>query len=93
MAPGGLNAKVPPNGNKNQQFKDSAVWQAVLALSLRYSTVLLTNDKAFFRNRNPKEGLAENLVEDCSKAGTDVKGFYGIKLLPQNPVGFSLTCA
>ena len=73
-----VNAKVPPNGEKDQQFKDSAIWQAVLALSLRYSTVLLTNDKAFFRDRNPEKGLALNLVDDCARAGTDVKGFYGI---------------
>jgi hypothetical protein len=73
-----VNAKVPPNGEKNQQFKDSAIWQAVLALSVRYSTVLLTNDKAFFRDRDPQNGLAENLVEDCTKARTVVKGFYGI---------------
>jgi hypothetical protein len=72
-----VNAKEPPS-DRNQQFKDCAIWQAVLALSLRYSTVLLTNDKAFFRNRDPEKGLAENLVKDCTKAGTNVKGFYGI---------------
>lgn len=73
-----VNAKVPPNGEKNQQFKDSAIWQAVLVLSLRYSTALITTDNAFFRNRDPEKGLAENLVEDCSKAGRDIKGFCGI---------------
>ncbi len=73
-----VNAKVPPNGEKNQQFKDSAIWQAVLALSLRYSTVLLTNDKAFFRDRDAAKGLAKNLIEDCTKAGTVVTGFCGI---------------
>jgi len=73
-----VNSKLPPNGEKNQQFKDSAIWQAVLALSLRYSTVLLTNDKAFFRDKDPAKGLARNLVEDCIKAGTDVRAFYGI---------------
>ncbi len=72
-----VNAKMPPN-EKNQQFKDSAIWQAALALSVRYSTVLLTNDKAFFRDRDPEKGFAENLVEDCTKAGTAVRGFYGI---------------
>jgi hypothetical protein len=73
-----VNAKVPPNGDKNQQFKDSAIWQAVLSLSLRYSTVLLTNDKAFFHSRNPDEGLAKNLAEDCAKADVDVRCLYGI---------------
>jgi len=73
-----VNAKLPPNGEKNQQFKDSAIWQAGLALSLRYSTVLLTHDKAFFRDKDPANGLANNLIEDCSKAGTAIKGFDGI---------------
>jgi hypothetical protein len=72
-----VNAKLPPNGEKNQQFKDSAIWQSVLSLSMRYSTMLVTNDKAFFRERDPAKGLAENLISDCTSAGTSVTGFYG----------------
>ncbi len=71
-------AKLPPNGEKNQQFKDSAIWQAVLQLSRRHSTVLLTHDKAFFLNHDTKKGLAANLIADCHKVGTDVKIFDGI---------------
>jgi hypothetical protein len=72
-----VNAKVAPS-DKDQQFKDCAIWQAILALSLRYSTVLLTKDKAFFCDRDPKKGLANNLLADCAKAGGDVKAFCGI---------------
>lgn len=71
-----VNAKVAPNGEKNQQFKDSAIWQAVLALSSDYCVRLVTNDRAFLDNRNdPSMGLAKNLQEDCSKRGVRV-GIY-----------------
>lgn len=73
-----VNAKVPPNGRENQQYKDSAIWQAVLSLSMRFSTTFLTTDKAFFHERDPAKGLAENLVEDCAKAGTSVGIFFGV---------------
>lgn len=73
-----VNSKLPPNGDKDQQFKDSAIWQAVLALSGRYSTAFITNDKAFFQNRDPKKGLARNLVNDCRKIGTNVEAFCSI---------------
>jgi hypothetical protein len=73
-----VNAKLPPNGEKNQQFKDSAIWQAVLALSKRFCAVLLTNEKGFFVDRMPEKGLARNLIADCNTAGTQVNCFYGI---------------
>jgi hypothetical protein len=74
-----VNAKLPPNGDQNQQFKDSALWRAVLGLSIRYSAILLTNDKGFFCNRDPSKGLAENLIKDCTNAGTTVTAFHGIR--------------
>jgi len=46
-----VDARMPPNGEKNQQFKDSAIWQAVLALSSDYRVHLVTNDRAFLLNR------------------------------------------
>lgn len=72
-----VNAKVPPN-RKNQQFKDSAIWQAVLSLSKQFSVVLLTADKGFFIDRDPAKGLGENLINDCAEAGVTVKAYEGI---------------
>jgi len=40
--------------------------------------VLLTTDKAFFIDRNPAKGLAENLMNDCAEAGVTVKAYEGI---------------
>lgn len=73
-----VNAKMPPNGDNNQQFKDSAIWQAVLSLSNRFSVVLLTKDKGFFQSRDPAKGLATNLLKDCADREITVKAYEGI---------------
>lgn len=73
-----VNRKLPPNGDKDQQFKDSAVWQAVLELLPRYSVALLTLDKAFFLDRDPRKGLATNLIADCDRIGSSVTAYPGI---------------
>jgi hypothetical protein len=68
-----VNAKSPPNGENNQQFKDSAIWQAVLTLSRDFTAHLVTNDRAFFLNpKDPSKGLATNLLEDCKRTGGPV---------------------
>lgn len=55
----------PPNGYKNQQFKDSAIWEAILELAHKGEVHFITEDKAFFKDNNPSKGLAENLKADC----------------------------
>jgi hypothetical protein len=70
-------AKVPPNQDK-QQFKDSAIWQAVLSLSRRYEVSLLTRDKSFFRDKDPAKGLARNLLDDCIRIGSTVLAYCDI---------------
>jgi hypothetical protein len=72
-----VNAKVPPNQN-NQQFKDSAIWRAVLSLSVRYQVTLLTKDKSFFTDRDPAKGLAPNLLDDCRRIGCVVLGYCDV---------------
>ncbi len=37
----------PPNGPKNQQFKDSVIWEAVLDLAADYDVHLVSQDGAF----------------------------------------------
>lgn len=65
-----VNAELPPNGPKNQQFKDSAI------LSREYTAYFVTNDRAFLHDRNnPSQGLALNLKEDCCRVGRNV-GVY-----------------
>lgn len=75
-----VNEGSPPNGDKNQQFKDSAIWEAVLILSQEYTVHFITNDNGFFKDRkadSPK--LADNLLDDCRKAGGNVHLYKDIK--------------
>src|SRR5205814_1112798 len=74
-----VNAKLPPNGPKNQQFKDSVIWQVVLALSADFTTHLVSMDWGFFRVReDPSSGLAPNLKEDCRSVETVIKLHYDL---------------
>lgn len=68
--------EVPPNGQKNQQFKDSAIWQALLELSQESDVVFVTNDSGFFQGGDVKNKvLAENLAADCSTLGRRITIF------------------
>lgn len=74
-----VNAEVPPNGPKNQQFKDSAIWRAVLDLARHYHVYFVTNDRAFLRDpKEPSKGLALNLDEDCRRAGVLVSVYVDL---------------
>ncbi len=72
---------TPPNGEKNQQFKDSAIWEAILSLLREnYEVHFVTEDKGFFKNRNDNCGrLAENLEEDCKNLGQKVFIYKDLK--------------
>src|SRR5262245_40313303 len=66
-------AKLPPNGPRNQQFKDSAIWQAVLTLSREHTVHLVSNDRAFLLDGgDSSKGFALNLLEDCRNAGANI---------------------
>jgi hypothetical protein len=49
-----INEKTQPNGDNNQQFKDSAIWEAILELSDSYTIYFISDDNAFFKNRKSK---------------------------------------
>jgi PIN domain len=68
-----VNSGLPPNGPKNQQYKDSAIWEAIIDLARSYRVYFLTNDKAFFRDpEKPIKGLADNLAAECREIGGDI---------------------
>jgi hypothetical protein len=64
--------KVPPNGEKNQQYKDTLIWLAVLELASDYDVLFVSTDKAFFANRDPSKGLAVELLADVAEAELSV---------------------
>jgi hypothetical protein len=63
-----VNGEVPPNGPKNQQFKDSLIWQSLFDLAGAHDVVFVTTDKGFFERRDPKLGLAGALARECDLA-------------------------
>ncbi|MBA2280461.1 MAG: DUF4935 domain-containing protein [Acidimicrobiia bacterium] len=63
---------TPPNAPKNQQFKDSAIWEAALEVaSARDRLDLLTADNGFYRDPGSPE-LAPPLMAEVAQRGLRV---------------------
>jgi len=68
-----VNSGLPPNGPKNQQYKDSAIWEAVIDLARSYRVYFLTNDKAFYKDpEHPTKGLVGNLAAECTQIAGEI---------------------
>ncbi len=50
-----------------QQFKDAVIWHDCLELAKKDNVVLVTNDRAFYKNSKITEGLAANLEQEASE--------------------------
>jgi hypothetical protein len=57
--------KLPPS-DKSQQFKDGVIWADCVNLLKQDEVCLVTGDKAFYQNREYKNGLSENLKAEIS---------------------------
>ncbi len=68
-----VNSELPPNAPKNQQFKDSAIWEAILHLAKSHIVHFVTKDNGFFQARDPAKGLASILVQECDSQGAMVR--------------------
>ena len=72
--------ETQPNGHKNQQFKDSAIWEAILTLSDSYIIYFISDDNGFFKDRKKENGkLADNLSNECTKKGARVDIYNNIE--------------
>jgi PIN domain len=58
---------LAPSGKENEQFRDCAIWEAVLELAAKYDIHFISNDGRFFEAKNSIK-LAPNLAEDCKRA-------------------------
>ena len=58
--------EIPPNSEKNQQYKDSLIWEAAIDLSKRAPVYFITGDYGFFENHKPGNGLASVLAKEVS---------------------------
>ncbi len=71
-----VNEELPPNAEKNQQFKDSAIWAAVLDAGSTWDVRFVALDSGFFVDRKPSKGLAANLTRDLQQSNSQVR-IYG----------------
>jgi hypothetical protein len=71
--------ETPPNGYKNQQFKDSVIWETILEVAENYDVDFVTEDKAFFKDSKPQNVLASNLLEDASLVLGKIRVFYKLQ--------------
>lgn len=63
-----VNEGSPPNAPKNQQFKDSVIWEAALQLAERFHVHLVTRDSGFFADKN-LNSLAPELLHEAEASG------------------------
>jgi len=64
--------KAPPS-DKNQQFKDGVVWADCMTLLKMEDVILVTEDKAFYKDKDYLKGLATNLKEEASACDNKFK--------------------
>jgi PIN domain-containing protein len=76
--------ETPPNGPKNQQYKDSLIWEAILELASTYRVWLVSMDGGFYMNRNTKKGLANNLSKEADATRFGVEIYDDIQTLLQS---------
>ena len=72
--------ETPPNGAKNQQFKDSVIWEAVLELAREYRVHFITGDNDFFEGRKPANGLARVLRSEVEGSGRTVEVYHDLSM-------------
>jgi predicted nucleic acid-binding protein len=61
-----INDKSPPS-DRNQQFKDGVIWADCLNLLELDDVILVTDDKAFFKGHDHKQGIAIELEKETNK--------------------------
>ena len=67
--------KLPPS-DKHQQFKDGVLWADCVKLLIDDDVVLVSDDKAFYRDRDHSKGPAPNLLQETLSKP------YQLRLLP-----------
>lgn len=72
--------KVPPS-DKTQEFKDGVLWADCCRLLEEDDVSLVTNDKAFFANRDYTKGLSANLADEVSGKAKSFKIFASLSEL------------
>ena len=66
--------KIPPS-DKDQQFKDGVLWEDCMGMLRNEAVLLVTADRAFYQNRETKQGLADALQRELPEGGNEFKIF------------------
>jgi len=72
--------KVPPS-DRDQQFKDGVIWAECLRLLDTADVYLVTADKAFYKDRQYKNGLAESLISEAKDSKHTIQIFPALSEL------------
>ncbi len=82
--------KVPPS-DKSQQFKDGVLWEDCLAMLKKEPVFLVSDDRAFYKSRDPKLGLADELKNDLKGLPNELRIFPSLRdLLSQIGTGVQI---
>jgi PIN domain len=71
-------AKRPPSGQNNEQFRDCCIWEAALDFAKEGPVHLITNDSAFYENRDRNKGLPILLREELECCNSTVTVYQSI---------------
>lgn len=58
------------------QFRDTAIWEAVLEIAQTHNVCFVTDDTDFFKGGDPEQGLGDSLQEDADEAPKKIKVFF-----------------
>jgi hypothetical protein len=72
--------KIPPS-DKDQQFKDGVIWAECVSLLEKGDVYLVSADKAFYKDRQYENGLAEALVLETKNSKHSVYIFPTLSAL------------
>lgn len=85
-----INNKIPPS-NRNQQFKDGVIWADCLNLLKLDDVILVTDDKAFFKGHDHKQGIATELEIETNNLNFRLKLYSSlIELLEEIKTNVSI---
>ena len=72
--------KIPPS-DRGQQFKDGVIWEDCLKILEEDDVKFVTEDKAFYKNRDYSKGLVLELEKDLEDKGHQLHIFNSLESL------------
>jgi hypothetical protein len=65
--------KMPPSGDNNEQFRDCCIWDTAISMATDRTVHLVSQDNAFYENRNRSAGLSNILRSELKNEKRKVK--------------------